>query len=141
MRLIKAARVLDTNLAFRHPLPDTSSFEEKEKIIMPDLPGLHRRIRDWQVMRRYIPQIEKSFILLFIQRVNPLAGEGSRVWYRALQRMMDMGSLSGLWGVPAKDGIMWIGTRYDVAVVHPPPLQHVTSLILELCISAGVCRF
>ncbi|CAM9878345.1 unnamed protein product, partial [Pylaiella littoralis] len=111
VRMIRKCGLLDTNLAFRHPVADTTSFEDKERMIMPDLPAISHRIPEWPVVRRHLPEISKSFILQFIQRVNPLAQEGSRVWYRALQRTMDMGNLGKIWAVPAQEGVMWLGTR------------------------------
>lgn len=112
MRLIKLSGVIGKNMAFRHPIPDQRPFEEKERALMPDLPDDRSWIRDWVALRRFIPEISKSVILSFLQEINPLAGEGTRVWYRAEQRALDMGNLSRLWGVPPKDGIMWLGTRF-----------------------------
>ncbi|CAN0345577.1 unnamed protein product, partial [Ectocarpus sp. 4 AP-2014] len=94
VRLIRSCGVLDTNLAFRHPVPDLSSFEEKEVRLMPDLPATGLRIKEWSAMRRYLPEISKAVILQFMGEVNKLAGEGSRMWYRSLQRVLDMGNLS-----------------------------------------------
>lgn len=111
VKLINRQNLLDTNLAFRHPVPDTTSFEEKEKMMMPDLPPNSSRFPKWEILRKYLPEVSKSVILQFLQRVNPLAREGSRIWYRALQRTLDAGNLGRLWGVPAKNGIMWIGTK------------------------------
>ncbi|CBJ33934.1 exonuclease I Exo1 [Ectocarpus siliculosus] len=110
VRLIRSCGVLDTNLAFRHPVPDLSSFEEKEARLMPDLPATGLRIKEWSAMRRYLPEISKAVISRFLGEVNKLAGEGSRLWYRSLQRVLDMGNLSRFWAVPAAGGIMWIGT-------------------------------
>ncbi|CAM9230493.1 unnamed protein product, partial [Pylaiella littoralis] len=109
VRLIRNCGVLDTNLAFRHPVPDLSSFEEKEARLMPDLPATGLRIKEWSAMRRYLPEISKAVILRFMGEVNKFAGEGSRMWYRSLQRVLDMGNLSRFWAVPAAGGIMWIG--------------------------------
>lgn len=111
VRLIRNCGVLDTNLAFRHPVPDLSSFEEKEARLMPDLPATGLRIKEWSAMRRYLPEISKAVILRFMGEVNKFAGEGSRMWYRSLQRVLDMGNLSRFWAVPAAGGIMWIGIR------------------------------
>ncbi|CAN0539221.1 unnamed protein product, partial [Scytosiphon promiscuus] len=102
---------LGDNLAFRHPVPDLRPFEEKEKMLMPDLPAQPLRITEWVAMRRYLPEISKSLILGFLQEVNPLAAEGTRVWYRGEQRVLGMGNLNRFWAVPSKDGKMWLGTR------------------------------
>ncbi|CBJ32902.1 conserved unknown protein [Ectocarpus siliculosus] len=110
VRLIRSCGVLDTNLAFRHPFPDLSSFEEKEARLMPDLPATGLRIKEWSAMRRYLPEISKAVILRFMREVNKLAGKGSRLWYRSLQRVLDMGNLSRFWTVQAAGSIMWIGT-------------------------------
>ncbi|CAN0570314.1 unnamed protein product [Ectocarpus sp. 12 AP-2014] len=92
--LIGSCGVLDTNLAFRHPVPDLNSFEEKEARLMPDLPATGLRTKEWSAMRRYLPDISKAVILRFMGEVNKLAGEGSRLWCRSLQRVLDMGNLS-----------------------------------------------
>ncbi|CAN0339832.1 unnamed protein product, partial [Scytosiphon promiscuus] len=109
--LIRKSGQLGDNLAFRHPVPDLRPFEEKEKMLMPDLPAQPLRITEWVAMRRYLPEISKSLILGFLQEVNPLAAEGTRVWYRGEQRVLDMGNLNRFWAVPSKDGKMWLGTR------------------------------
>ncbi|CAN0566983.1 unnamed protein product [Ectocarpus sp. 12 AP-2014] len=54
VRLIRSCGVLDTNLTFRHPVPDLSSFEEKEARLMPDLPATGLRIKEWSVSPRDI---------------------------------------------------------------------------------------
>ncbi|CAM9811375.1 unnamed protein product, partial [Hapterophycus canaliculatus] len=110
VRLIRVSGLIGKNLAFRHPTPDLRTFEDKVASLMPDLPAQPKRIKEWVALRRYMPEISKSVIVGFLQEVNPLAGEGTRVWYRAEQRVLDMGNLSRLWGTPSKAGIMWLGT-------------------------------
>ncbi|CAM9380355.1 unnamed protein product, partial [Hapterophycus canaliculatus] len=109
--LIRKSGHLGQNLAFRHPVPDLRPFEEKEKALMPELPAERLRIKEWVAMRRYLPEVSKSVILGFLQEVNPLADHGTRVWYRAEQRVLDMGNLNRFWAVPSKDESMWLGTR------------------------------
>ncbi|CAN0356168.1 unnamed protein product, partial [Scytosiphon promiscuus] len=111
VRLIRNSGVIGENLAFRHPIPDLRLFGEKEKATMPELPAVCLRITEWVALRRYLPEISKSVIVGFLQEVNPLASEDTRVWYRGEQRVLDMGNLSRLWGVPSKAGEMWLGTR------------------------------
>ncbi|CAN0578127.1 unnamed protein product [Ectocarpus sp. 12 AP-2014] len=50
VRLIRSCGVLDTNLTFRHPVPDLSSFEEKEARLMLDLPATGLRIKEWSAI-------------------------------------------------------------------------------------------
>ncbi|CAM9885457.1 unnamed protein product, partial [Hapterophycus canaliculatus] len=108
--MIRVSGLIGKNLAFRHPIPDLRTFEDKVASLMPDLPAQPTRIKQWVALRRYIPEISKSVIVGFLQEVNPLAGEGTRLWYRAEQRVLDMGNLSRLRGAPSKAGIMWLGT-------------------------------
>ncbi|CAM9880628.1 unnamed protein product, partial [Ectocarpus fasciculatus] len=109
--MIKKCGLLNSNQAFRHPVPDLGSFKDKERMVMPDLPGPCSRINGFQHLQQHLPEMSKSVILQFLQQVNPISGEGSRVWYRGLQKVMDMGNLNRLWGVPAKNGFMYLGMR------------------------------
>lgn len=78
---------------------------------MPELPGPRSRISGFEHLQQHLPEMSKSVILQFLRQVNPISGEGSRVWYRGMQKVTDMGNLTRLWGVPAKNGLMYLGMR------------------------------
>ena len=99
------------SVAFRIPLPDLATFEQKEKKILPDLSPPQARVTNWEVSRDFLPEISKSVILRFLRSVNPVVDENSRVWYRAMQRVMDMGNLRRLWATRPEGGVMWLGFR------------------------------
>lgn len=98
-------------LAFRVPTSDLRSFEEKQRLLLPDLPKPSEWEQNWEVLRDFLPEMSKSVVLRFLREVNPTASLDSRVWYRGMQRVMDMGNLSRLCAVPPRDGIMWLGFR------------------------------
>eukprot|EP00903_Cladosiphon_okamuranus_P008523 g8184.t1 len=50
-----------------------------------------------------------SVILRFLRAGNPVVYESSRIWYRVMKRVMDVGNLRRLWATPAQTGVMWIG--------------------------------
>ncbi|CAM9908416.1 unnamed protein product [Ectocarpus sp. 6 AP-2014] len=120
--MIKKCGLLNSNQAFRHPVPDLSSFQDKERMAMPELPGPRSRIRGFEHLQQHLPEMSKSVILQFLRQVNPISGEGSRVWYRGMQKVMDMGNLNRLWGVPAKNGLMYLGmSLQDHTTTAPTP--------------------
>ncbi|CAN0364925.1 unnamed protein product [Ectocarpus sp. 6 AP-2014] len=120
--MIKKCGLLNSNQAFRHPIPDLSSFQDKERMAMPELPGPRSRISGFEHPQQHLPEMSKSVILQFPRQVNPISGEGSRVWYRGMQKVMDMRNLNRLWGVPAKNGLMYLGMSFhDHTHNRPPP--------------------
>lgn len=108
---VKSCGLQNRGTAFRIPVADLRSFEEKESKLLPDLPPREKMVKDWEVLRNFLPEISKAVILRFLKEVNPLVVPESRVWTKALQRVLDMGSLPRLWATPPEDGIMWIGFR------------------------------
>lgn len=109
--MVKTCKLENRACIYRYPLGDLRTFEQKEKVRMPDLPSYSSRVTDWELIRHFLPEISKSVIMQFLIRANPLAKEGSRVWVRGMQRTLDMGNLARLWAVPAEDGVMWLGFR------------------------------
>lgn len=110
-RMIKRCGMVNRLTAFRIPTVDLSTFEDKERLIFPDLPVGSERVRDWEQLRDFLPELSKAVILRFLQEANPTSGLDSRVWYRGMQRVMDMGNLSRLWATRPEGGIMWVGFR------------------------------
>lgn len=108
---IDSCSLRNRSVAFRIPIPDLATFEDKERSLLPDLPPPHLWVRNWETVRDFLPEISKSVILRFLRSVNPVVDESSRVWYRSEQRVLDMGNLKRLWATRPKDGVMWVGFR------------------------------
>lgn len=111
VKMLRDGGLANRDIAFRVPSTDRSSFEDKQKKILPDLPPPETWVKNWEVLRDFLPEISKSVILSFLRQVNPSVTQDSRVWYRGMQRVMDMGNLNRLWATRPSDGIMWIGFR------------------------------
>ena len=108
---IESCNLRNRSVAFRIPLPDRATFEDKERNLLPDLPPPQMWVTNWEIVRDFVPEISRSVIISFLATVNPVADENSRVSYRAMQRVMDMGNLRRLWATRPNNGVMWIGFR------------------------------
>ncbi|CBJ33956.1 hypothetical protein Esi_0756_0005 [Ectocarpus siliculosus] len=65
--MIKKCGLLNSNQAFRHPVPDLSSFQDKERMAMPELPGPRSRISGFEHLQQHLPEMSKSVILQFLR--------------------------------------------------------------------------
>lgn len=111
VKMLKGCGLENRGIAFCVPIADESTFKEKEERLLPDLPKPETWVRDWETLPEFLPEMPTSVVLQFLRESNPLVNEDSRVWYSAMQRVMDMGNLKRLWATRPEDGIMWIGFR------------------------------
>lgn len=111
VRMLRACGLENRGIAFRIPIADLSTFEDKQTSLLPDLPPPQTWVRNWAVLREFLPEMSKSVILRFLRETNPLVGQDSRVWYRGMQRVLDLGNLERLHATRPEDGIMWISFR------------------------------
>ncbi|CAM9855182.1 unnamed protein product [Ectocarpus sp. 6 AP-2014] len=56
--MIKKCGLLNSNQAFRHPVPDLSSFQDKERMAMPELPGPRSRISGFEHLQQHLPKCQ-----------------------------------------------------------------------------------
>ena len=113
--VVSKASLVNTDLAMRPPVKSCTTTVETLRRRLPELPAAECWIHDWEILRSDLPQMSEATIMAWFQRRSSLQvdiDEASRVLYRGLQRMMDLGALKGLRGVPCKRGnILWLRLR------------------------------
>lgn len=113
VRVVTRARLIDSELATRQPLRRASQ-EERLVSRLPGLPRPECWVNDWEALKLHLPEMGEAVIVAWFQQGSPQLDIGltSRVLYRGLQRMMDLGVLRGLRGVPCGLGnILWLRLR------------------------------
>eukprot|EP00904_Undaria_pinnatifida_P003200 jgi/Undpi1/12881/HiC_scaffold_7.g02547.m1 len=113
--VVSKASLVNTDPAMRPPVKSRTTTGETLRRRLPDLLAAECWIHDWEILRSDLPQMSETTIMAWFQRCSSLQvdiEEASRVLYRGLQRMMDLGALKGLRGVPCKRGnILWLRLR------------------------------
>lgn len=111
--VVNRARLINSELAMRRPFVRSTSAERIQSRL-PDLPQEDCWVKDWKDLRTDLPEMSEAVIVEWFQQGSPQLNVclTSRVLYRGLQRTMDLGILSGLWGVPCGPGnILWLRLR------------------------------
>lgn len=106
---LKQASVGGSPLWFREPVLGTTP-EDTLRATMPMLPPPEAWVLDFEILREHLPEVAESVIVDWIGSGAHTKKPG-RTLYRALQRAMDLGAISGLRGVPCEgdDTTFWLG--------------------------------
>ena len=59
---------------------------------------------EWEQLREGLPEIGDAIIIAWLTQKGSLAGDTGRVLYKGLQRVMDLGTLGALRGIPCGEG-------------------------------------
>ncbi|CAM9923246.1 unnamed protein product [Ectocarpus fasciculatus] len=104
--------VTDDNLLFRSPVEVATHAETLDRE-MPDLPDEAEWLKDHMELREVLPELSETVVIDHLSTKDTSVNRRSRNLYRGMQRVMDLGCLDGLEGVPPPPfgGTSWIRFR------------------------------
>ena len=103
--VVRAAGLEGSSLSFRHPVMSNQQTQQPASFPLPGTVW-----QKWEELREKLPEIKDNIIIRWLTDQGSLKGSTGRVLYRGLQRVLDLGALGGLVGVPCgvSGGLLWL---------------------------------
>lgn len=95
VEVVREAGLEGSELAFRHPVRAIPAPHQPGAFPPPETVWL-----GWEALRENLPELSDNIIIRWLKEKGSLKGSTGRVLYRGLQRVLDLGALGGLVGVP-----------------------------------------
>ena len=112
VNVVALSGVANTSLTVRDPRTASSTPQETLRRRMPQIPDPLLWVNDWQDLRDDLAEMHEVTIVAWFRKHFPMVGATSRVLYRGMQRVMDLGAVHSLRGVPCGYGdILWLSMR------------------------------
>ena len=99
VEVVRQAGLEGSELAFRHPVMAAPAPHQADTSPPPETVW-----QGWEALRDNLPELSDNIIIEWLRNRGSLKGSTGRVLYRGLQRVLDLGALSGLVGVPCGVG-------------------------------------
>ena len=108
MEVVRDCGLVGSPIAFRAPVSSNPAAAQ-----LPDQSPPETDWLEWETLREYLPELNDHIIISWLSSKGSLRGATGRVLYRGLQRVLDLGALSGLKGKPCgfNGGILWLKFR------------------------------
>lgn len=110
-QVLGSLRIEDNDMLLRRP-PEHTTREAILARRMPNIPSVHAWNTDLSRLRPHLPAVSEAVIVDHLSSTESTSTM-SRRYYRGMRRVLDLGSVKGLWGIPCprSGGILWLRFR------------------------------